>query len=119
MATPWSAASTPRTPRPSRPGRVGSPSTTPRAAPAVRVDAGIYGGWRVPSHYDSLLLKLITHGKSRPEAIRKMERALRETLIGGIRTNVPLHLEIMANRDFRDGRLSTKFLERLRGSRAA
>ncbi|MCA9604224.1 MAG: acetyl-CoA carboxylase biotin carboxylase subunit [Myxococcales bacterium] len=91
----------------------------PAGGAGVRVDAGIYGGWRVPSHYDSLLLKLITHGKSRPEAIRKMERALRETLIGGIRTNVPLHLEIMANRDFRDGRLSTKFLERLRGSRAA
>ncbi|MCB9592831.1 MAG: acetyl-CoA carboxylase biotin carboxylase subunit [Sandaracinaceae bacterium] len=91
----------------------------PAGGAGVRVDAGIYGGWRVPSAYDSLLLKLITHGRSRSEAIRKMERALRETLIGGIRTNVPLHLEIMRNADFRDGRLSTKFLERLRGSRAA
>jgi len=91
----------------------------PPGGAGVRVDGGVYGGWRVPSHYDSLLLKLITHGASRPEAIAKMERALRETLIGGIRTNVPLHLEIIRNEDFRSGRLSTKFLERLRGSRAA
>ncbi|HJL19482.1 MAG TPA: acetyl-CoA carboxylase biotin carboxylase subunit, partial [Sandaracinaceae bacterium LLY-WYZ-13_1] len=79
----------------------------------------IYGGWRVPSSYDSLLMKVITHGASRPEAIAKMERALRETLIGGIRTNVPLHLEMLAHEDFRSGRLSTKFLERLRASRKA
>ncbi len=91
----------------------------PPGGAGVRVDGGIYGGWRVPSAYDSMLMKLITHGKSRPDAIAKMERALRETLIGGIRTNVPLHLEIIRNEDFRSGRLSTKFLERLRGSRAA
>jgi len=91
----------------------------PAGGAGVRVDGGVYGGWRVPSVYDSLLLKLITHGRSRPEAIAKMERALRETLIGGIRTNVPLHLEIVAHPDFRDGRLSTRFLERLRESRAA
>ncbi|MBX3269378.1 MAG: acetyl-CoA carboxylase biotin carboxylase subunit [Sandaracinaceae bacterium] len=91
----------------------------PPGGAGVRVDGGIYGGWRVPSAYDSLLLKLIVHAASRPDAIRRMERALRETLIGGIRTNVPLHLEILAHRDFRDGRLSTKFLERLRATRAA
>jgi len=91
----------------------------PAGGAGVRVDGGVYGGWRVPSSYDSLLLKLITHGPSRPDAVAKMERALRETLIGGIRTNVPLHLEIVAHPDFRDGRLSTRFLERLRESRAA
>lgn len=88
----------------------------PPGGAGVRVDGGIYGGWRVPPNYDSMLAKLITHGKSRPEAIGKMERALRETLIGGIRTNVPLHLEILAHPDFKKGRLSTKFLERLRAS---
>ncbi len=87
----------------------------PPGGRGVRVDGGVYGGWRVPSAYDSLLVKIITHAPSRPEAIARMERALGETLIGGIRTNVPLHLRILKHPDFRDGRLSTKFLERLRG----
>jgi acetyl-CoA carboxylase biotin carboxylase subunit len=91
----------------------------PPGGAGIRVDGGIYGGWRVPSSYDSLLMKVITHGRSRPEAIAKMDRALRETLIGGIRTNVPLHLEILAHPDFQSGRLSTKFLERMRASRSA
>ncbi|HEY8430146.1 MAG TPA: acetyl-CoA carboxylase biotin carboxylase subunit [Sandaracinaceae bacterium] len=86
----------------------------PPGGAGVRVDAGVYGGWRVPGNYDSLLLKLITYGKSRPEAITRMERALSETLVGGIRTNVPLHMRIVTHPDFRDGRLSTRFLERLR-----
>ena len=89
----------------------------PPGGAGVRVDGGIYGGWRVPSSYDSLLVKIITHGESRPQAIAKMERALRETLIGGIRTNVPMHIEILAHPDFKDGRLSTKFLERMRAGR--
>lgn len=85
----------------------------PPGGAGVRVDGGIYGGWRVPSSYDSLLVKVISFGKSRPEAITRMERALDETLIGGIRTNVPLHLRIVRHPDFREGRLSTRFLERM------
>ncbi len=91
----------------------------PPGGKGVRVDAGVYGGWRVPSVYDSLLAKIRPYGPSRPVAVARMERALEETLIGGIRTNVPLHKEIMRHPDFRDGRLSTKFLERLRASRPA
>jgi acetyl-CoA carboxylase biotin carboxylase subunit len=86
----------------------------PPGGAGVRVDGGIYGGWRVPSSYDSLLLKVLTFGKSRPEAIARMERALGETLIGGIRTNVPMHMRILAHPDFRRGELSTRFLEKLR-----
>ncbi len=86
----------------------------PAGGAGVRIDGGIYGGWRVPGNYDSLLVKLITYGKSRFEATARMERALAETLIGGIRTNVPLHQRIVAHPDFKDGRLSTRFLERLR-----
>jgi acetyl-CoA carboxylase biotin carboxylase subunit len=86
----------------------------PPGGRGIRVDGGIYGGWRVPGNYDSLLMKIIAHAPSRPEAIVRMQRALNETLIGGIRTNVPLHLRILADRDFKDGRLSTRFLERLR-----
>lgn len=85
----------------------------PPGGAGVRVDGGIFGGWRVPGTYDSLLVKVLTFGKSRAEAILRMDRALRETLISGIRTNVPLHQRIVADPDFRAGRLSTRFLERL------
>ncbi len=88
----------------------------PPGGAGVRVDGGVYGGWRVPSHYDSLLVKIITHAPTRQVAVSRMERALRESLIGGIRTNVPLHLEILGHPDFKAGRLSTKFLERMRAS---
>lgn len=91
----------------------------PPGGKGVRVDAGVYGGWRVPSSYDSLLAKLITYGPSREIAVARMDRALEETLVGGIRTNVPLHMEIVRHPDFQSGRLSTKFLERLRASRPA
>jgi acetyl-CoA carboxylase biotin carboxylase subunit len=79
----------------------------------VRVDSGVYGGFRVPPHYDSLIAKIITHGRTRAEAIARMRRALDETIVGGIRTNVPLHARILADADFQAGRVSTRFLERL------
>jgi acetyl-CoA carboxylase, biotin carboxylase subunit len=79
----------------------------------VRVDGGVYGGFTVPAHYDSLLLKVIAHGATRAEAIARLERALAETIISGIRTNVPLHRRILENAEFRAGKLSTRFLERL------
>jgi len=80
----------------------------------VRVDSGVYSGFRVPGNYDSLLAKLITWGPDRATAIRRMRRALDETTIEGIRTNLPLHRRIMASEAFRDGRTSTRFLEHLR-----
>jgi acetyl-CoA carboxylase biotin carboxylase subunit len=85
----------------------------PPGGAGVRVDSGIYGGWRVPGDYDSMLAKIITHGRTRSEARRRMRRALSETIITGIRTNVPLHQRIIDHPDFITGKLSTRFLERL------
>jgi acetyl-CoA carboxylase biotin carboxylase subunit len=79
----------------------------------VRIDGGVYGGFTVPAHYDSLLLKVIAHGETREAAIARLDRALAETMIGGIRTNIPLHRRILGSADFRAGKLSTRFLERL------
>jgi len=79
----------------------------------VRVDSGIYGGGRVPPHYDPLVAKLIVHAPTRVHAIAKMRRALSETIIGGIRTNIPLHQRILEHPAFEEGRISTKFLDEL------
>jgi acetyl-CoA carboxylase biotin carboxylase subunit len=79
----------------------------------VRVDSGVYGGGRVPPHYDPLIAKLIVHAPTRAQAIAKMRRALSETLIAGIRTNIPLHQRILAHPAFEEGRFSTRFLDEL------
>ena len=79
----------------------------------VRVDGGVYGGWRVPSHYDSLIAKVITHAPTREGAIRRMERALDEFIVGGIRTNIPLHKRLLAHPDVRAGRMSTRTIEEM------
>ena len=85
----------------------------PPGGAGVRVDSGVYGGWRVPGEYDSLLAKIISHGQTRAEAIARMRGALAETIVTGIRTNVDLHRRIIDHPDFVGGRLSTRFLERL------
>jgi len=77
----------------------------------VRVDSGVYGGWRVPPNYDPLVAKLIVHGPTRAHATAKMRRSLAETIIGGIRTNIPLHRRILAHPAFEEGRISTCFLD--------
>ncbi len=79
----------------------------------VRIDSGVYAGFTVPRAYDSLLAKIISYGKTRDQAIGRLRRALDETSIGGIRTNVPLHRRIVRHPDFISGNLSTRFLERL------
>jgi acetyl-CoA carboxylase biotin carboxylase subunit len=79
----------------------------------VRVDSGVYGGGRVPPNYDPLVAKLIVHAPTRAQAIAKMRRALSETLIGGIRTNIPLHQRILVHPAFVEGRFSTRFLDEL------
>jgi acetyl-CoA carboxylase biotin carboxylase subunit len=81
----------------------------------VRVDSGVYGGGRVPPHYDPLIAKLIVHAPTRGEAIARMRRALSETIIAGIRTNIPLHQRILALPAFENGRISTRFLDELSG----
>ena len=79
--------------------------------PGVRVDSHIYSEYQVPPHYDSLLAKIITHGKDRAEAIARMRRALDECVIEGIPTSIPFHLEVLGNRTFLEGRATTRFLE--------
>jgi acetyl-CoA carboxylase, biotin carboxylase subunit len=85
----------------------------PPGGGGVRVDSGVYGGWTVPSCYDSLLAKIITHGATRQEAIARMRCALDEFIIGGIRTNIPLHQALLANREVISGRMSTRTIERV------
>ncbi len=80
--------------------------------PGVRVDTHIYRGYRVPPYYDSLLAKLIVHGRDRAEAITRGRRALSMFLVGGVKTSIPLHLRIVDDPDFQAGHLSTQFMER-------
>ncbi len=81
--------------------------------PGVRVDTHLYGGYTVPPHYDSLLAKVIVHGRDRAEAIVRAKRALGMLRIGGIKTSTELHLRILDDEGFRRGDLDTHFMERL------
>ena len=85
----------------------------PPGGGGVRVDSGVFGGWNVPSCYDALLAKVITHGATRAEAIAKMRSALDEFIIGGIRTNIPLHRALLRDPDVLAGTMSTRTIERL------
>ena len=78
----------------------------------VRLDTHVFAGYEVPPYYDSLLAKLITHGPSRQEAIRVMQRALEEFLLEPIRTTIPLHRQIMADPTFWRGKISTDYIDR-------
>jgi acetyl-CoA carboxylase biotin carboxylase subunit len=84
----------------------------------VRVDTAQYAEGVVPPYYDSLIAKLIVHGKDREEAIARMERALGMFVVQGIETSIPLHQEIFQDEDFRAGNFDTKFMERFLASRA-
>jgi acetyl-CoA carboxylase biotin carboxylase subunit len=79
----------------------------------VRFDTHIFAGYSIPSHYDSLIGKLICYGKTRDEAIARMIRALEELVIEGIPTTIPFHQIIMDNKKFLAGDLSTHFLDEL------
>jgi acetyl-CoA carboxylase biotin carboxylase subunit len=83
----------------------------------VRVDTAQYAEGVVPPYYDSLIAKLIVHGVDRAEAIAKMERALSQFVVQGIETSIPLHQEIFADTDFRNGQFDTKFMERFLAKR--
>ena len=78
----------------------------------VRVDSALYAGYRVPPHYDSLIAKLITYGKTRDEAIARMRRALMEFVIIGVKTTIPLHQRILENPEFQAGEYTIHWLER-------
>ncbi len=77
----------------------------------VRIDSALYAGYRVPSNYDSLVAKLITHGRTRDEAMARMRRALEEFIIGGIKTTIPLHRRILDDPGFIAGDYNIHWLE--------
>ncbi|OWZ84082.1 acetyl-CoA carboxylase biotin carboxylase subunit [Natranaerobius trueperi] len=76
----------------------------------VRVDSLLYDGYTIPSNYDSMIAKLIVHGKDREEAINRMKRALGEFVILGVKNNIDFHLDILNNDDFVKGSYDTNFI---------
>ena len=78
----------------------------------VRVDTAQYAEGVVPPYYDSLIAKLIVHGKDRQEAMERMKRALDMFIVQGIHTTIPLHRRIFDDEEFRAGKFDTKFMER-------
>jgi acetyl-CoA carboxylase, biotin carboxylase subunit len=84
--------------------------------PGLRMDSHVYAGYTVPPYYDSMIGKLIARGKDRPEALRRMEIALEELIIEGIKTTIPFHLLALRSEAFRRGDLDTHFVETLLGT---
>ena len=78
----------------------------------IRVDTAAYAEGVIPPYYDSLIAKLISHGKDRAEAIMRMRRALEMFIVEGIHTTIPLHRRILADGDFQAGNFDTKYMER-------
>ncbi len=83
--------------------------------PGIRLDSGIYLGWEVSIHYDSLLAKLIACGSDRAQAIARMKRAIQEYRIVGIKTNLPLFTEILSDPRFVAGNIHAEFIEEMQG----
>jgi acetyl-CoA carboxylase biotin carboxylase subunit len=77
----------------------------------VRLDSAAYSGYRVPPHYDSLIGKLIVHGRNRTEAMMRMRRALGEMVVGGVETTLPLHQRLMSEPDIQNGDYDIHWLE--------
>ncbi len=90
----------------------------PPGGAGVRVDSGVFGGWTVPAHYDSLLAKVIVHAPTREQAIIRMQRALSEYIVGGIRTNIDLHKQLLALPEVMDGSMTTRTVENFMAARA-
>ena len=82
--------------------------------PGVRIDTHIYQGYTIPPYYDSLIGKLIVHDEDRSSAIKRLYRALEETIIKGVKTTVPFYLKLLKNEDFQKGNIDTHFLERFK-----
>jgi acetyl-CoA carboxylase biotin carboxylase subunit len=79
--------------------------------PGVRVDTHIYQGYEISPHYDSLVAKIIAHGRNRQEAVKVMQRALSELSIGPIKTTIPFHQRLLENTLFLKGDVSTHFVQ--------
>jgi acetyl-CoA carboxylase biotin carboxylase subunit len=77
----------------------------------IRIDTHVYAGYIIPPYYDSMISKLITVAQTREEAITKMERALDEYIIEGIKTTIPFHQQLLQDENFRKGDFTTKFME--------
>jgi acetyl-CoA carboxylase biotin carboxylase subunit len=88
------------------------------AGPGIRVDTHVQAGTRVPPHYDSLLAKLIVHGRDREEALHRLGRAIARCSIEGVATNLPLHAFVLGQPEFRRGAVNTAWLARVLESRA-
>ncbi len=83
----------------------------PPSGPGIRVDSHCFQGYEVPPYYDSLLAKVIAWGRDRPEAVARMQRALDETTIVGVTTNITAHKRILASDLFRDGKVTTHLID--------
>ena len=81
----------------------------------VRVDSGVYSGYRIPAHYDSLIAKLIVHGQTRNECLMRLRRALDEFVIDGVDTTIPLHQKLISASDFINGDYDIHWLEHFVG----
>ncbi|WP_188238105.1 acetyl-CoA carboxylase biotin carboxylase subunit [Sphingopyxis sp. LK2115] len=101
-------AEDPRTFLPS-PGKV--TAYHPAGGMHVRVDSGLYAGYSIPPYYDSMIGKLIVYGRSRESCMMRMRRALEEMVIGGVKTNIPLHQALLADPDVIHGDYTIKWLE--------
>ncbi|WP_296679828.1 acetyl-CoA carboxylase biotin carboxylase subunit [Novosphingobium sp.] len=84
----------------------------------VRVDSGLYAGYKIPPYYDSMIAKLIVSGRSREGCIMRLKRALEEMVIGGVKTSIPLHQALMNEPDFIHGDYTIKWLEEWLAGRA-
>ncbi|MCJ7444219.1 MAG: acetyl-CoA carboxylase biotin carboxylase subunit [Methanotrichaceae archaeon] len=93
------------TPSPGKIKRYRSPG-----GPGIRVDSGVYTGYVIPPYYDSLISKLVAHGRNRKEAIARMERALYEYIIVPLKTNIFFHKAVLRNERFRRGDINTHFI---------
>ncbi len=109
-------AEDPRTFAPS-PGQI--KAYHPAGGMHVRVDSGLYAGYKIPPYYDSMIAKLIVYGRTRESCMMRMRRALEEMVIDGVKTNIPLHQDLLAQGDVIDGNYSIKWLEDWLASEAA
>jgi acetyl-CoA carboxylase biotin carboxylase subunit len=80
--------------------------------PGIRVDSHVYAGYRIPPHYDSLIAKIIAWAPTRDEAIARMQRALQETVLDGVKTTIPFHLKVLDNAFYKRGAVYTTFIAR-------
>ena len=78
----------------------------------IRIDSGIYSGYEIPPHYDSLIAKLIVHGQNREQCLSRLHRALDEFVIGNIKTTIALHQKLLSTKNFIDGEYDIHWLEK-------